>query len=254
MALDSATLQEYMAIAKKAALAGGKAILEIYHSNAWDVRAKKDETPLTAADEAAHTVIMQHLAATELPVLSEEGSNIPYETRKAWPYFWMVDPLDGTKEFIKKNGEFTVNIALIHEHKAIAGVLYAPVLNVLYYADPYTGAWKIENGKESQLKIKADAAVKTVVASRSHLSEETSEFIAQYKGVNTLSMGSSLKFMLLAEGKAQIYPRFAPTMEWDTAAAQAILENAGGMVLKYPEMTALQYNREDMLNPWFIAK
>lgn len=247
-------IKKLTSLAKEASLSAGKAILEIYNSADFGVEIKGDNSPLTKADQAAHHVIVGYLEKTGLPILSEEGKDIPYEIRKDWEYFWMVDPLDGTKEFIKKNGEFTVNIALIHQGQAILGVVYAPVLEWLYWGNTEEGAWKKEGKSESfQLKKQEGNEVKTIVASRSHLSPETQEFIAQYPGVEVISMGSSLKFMLVAEGKAQIYPRFAPTMEWDTAAAQGVVEAMGGEVLVYPEKQALKYNREDMLNSWFTV-
>lgn len=248
-------IKELTKLAKEASLAAGKAILEIYNSADFGVEIKGDNSPLTKADQAAHHVIVGFLEETGLPILSEEGKDIPYEVRKNWEYFWMVDPLDGTKEFIKKNGEFTVNIALIHQGKPIMGVVYAPVLEWLYWGNQEEGAWKQEgNENPFQLKKQEKTEVKTIVASRSHLSPETQEFIDQYPGVEVISMGSSLKFMLVAEGKAQIYPRFAPTMEWDTAAAQGVIEAIGGSVKIYPELEALQYNREEMLNSWFLVK
>jgi 3'(2'), 5'-bisphosphate nucleotidase len=166
----------------------------------------------------------------------------------------MVDPLDGTKEFIKRNGEFTVNIALIHRERPILGVLYAPVLQWLYWGSAAAGAWKQEGSNEAfQMKKEHSKEVKTIVASRSHLSQETQAFIEQYPGVEVISMGSSLKFMLVAEGKAQVYPRFAPTMEWDTAAGQAICEYAGLEVIDWGTKENMLYNREKLLNNWFLV-
>lgn len=242
-------------LTKDASLVAGRAILEVYHSADFGVEVKSDASPLTQADKAAHRIIIEHLDKTGLPILSEEGRSVPYSERKDWEYFWMVDPLDGTKEFIKRNGEFTVNIALIHNRRPILGVVYAPVLDLLYWGNKEEGAWRQEDEKQAiQIKVDSLGQVNTIVASRSHLSPETQQFISRYLGANIISMGSSLKFMLVAEGKAQLYPRFAPTMEWDTAAAQAILEAAGGEVLKYPEKEPLDYNRENMLNGWFVAK
>ncbi|SHO59409.1 3'(2'),5'-bisphosphate nucleotidase CysQ [Algoriphagus zhangzhouensis] len=247
-------IKKLTSLAKEASLAAGKAILEIYNSADFGVEIKGDNSPLTKADQAAHQVIVKYLEETGLPILSEEGKDIPYKVRKDWEYFWMVDPLDGTKEFIKKNGEFTVNIALIHQGKPIMGVVYAPVLEWLYWGNQEEGAWKQEgNENPIQLKKQEDTEVKTIVASRSHLSPETQEFIDQYPGVEVISMGSSLKFMLIAEGKSQIYPRFAPTMEWDTAAAQGVILANKGMVLQFPSKIELGYNKENLLNPWFIV-
>ncbi|RPA66582.1 3'(2'),5'-bisphosphate nucleotidase [Cyclobacteriaceae bacterium YHN15] len=248
-------LQNLTSLAKSASLEAGRAILSIYHSFDLGVAYKKDDSPLTKADLLAHEVIIKHLQETGLPILSEEGADIPYETRRHWYYYWLVDPLDGTKEFIKKNGEFTVNIALIHNQQAILGVVYAPVLDCLYWGNTEDGAWKQEgNQAPIQLKNSDSEEVNTIVASRSHLSPETEEFIAQYSDAETISMGSSLKFMLVAENKAQLYPRFAPTMEWDTAAAQAIAEASGRQVLTYPDLEPMKYNREEMRNGWFLVK
>jgi 3'(2'), 5'-bisphosphate nucleotidase len=248
-------IQELSQIAQSTALEAGRVILSIYHSYDLGVEFKEDDSPLTKADMAAHEVIVKYLKETGIPVLSEEGAGVPYATRINWDYYWLVDPLDGTKEFIKKNGEFTVNIALIHQQKAILGVVYAPVLGWLYWGNTAEGAWKqAGEGSPMRLKVTSNAPVKTIIASRSHLSEETKEFMAQYPDAETISMGSSLKFMLVAEDSAQVYPRFAPTMEWDTAAAQAIVEAAGRQVLTYPELKAMKYNREEMLNGWFVVR
>lgn len=247
-------LINHVILAKKAALAAGVEILKIYQSSDFGVEIKSDDSPLTKADQAANEVIVSYLQKTGFPVLSEEGKNIPYVERKDWDYFWMVDPLDGTKEFIKKNGEFTVNIALIHDGQPIMGVVYAPVLEWLYWGNKTEGAWKQEgNGAIVKLENPESTEVKTIVASRSHLSPETQAFIDQYPGVEVISMGSSLKFMLVAEGKAQVYPRFAPTMEWDTAASQAIVEAANLNVLIYPEMEKMVYNKEKLLNNSFLV-
>jgi 3'(2'), 5'-bisphosphate nucleotidase len=247
-------LEKYTLLAKEAALAAGQEILKIYESADFGVEIKEDDSPLTKADQAAHNVIVSFLGKTGLPILSEEGKAIPYDTRKNWEYFWMVDPLDGTKEFIKRNGEFTVNIALIHRERPILGVLYAPVLQWLYWGSAAAGAWKQEGSNEAfQMKKEHSKEVKTIVASRSHLSQETQAFIEQYPGVEVISMGSSLKFMLVAEGKAQVYPRFAPTMEWDTAAGQAICEYAGLEVIDWGTKENMLYNREELLNNWFLV-
>lgn len=247
-------IKQLTSLAKEASIEAGKAILNIYNSADFGVEMKGDNSPLTKVDQAAHYVIVSYLEKTGLPILSEEGRDIPYEERKNWEYFWMVDPLDGTKEFIKKNGEFTVNIALIHQGVPVLGVVYAPVLGWLYWGNEEEGAWKLEsNSKALKLEKPAASDVKTIVASRSHLSHETQDFIDQYPGVEVISMGSSLKFMLVAEGKAQVYPRFAPTMEWDTAAAHGVILAKGGEVLRWPEKTPIVYNKENLLNPWFIC-
>ncbi|KPQ08607.1 MAG: 3'(2'), 5'-bisphosphate nucleotidase CysQ [Algoriphagus marincola HL-49] len=247
-------LKNLTSLAKQAAFTAGKKILEVYDSADFGVEMKGDDSPLTKADQAAHEVIVSYLEKTGIPVLSEEGRNIPYEIRKSWDYFWMVDPLDGTKEFIKKNGEFTVNIALIHQGIPVIGVVYSPVLEWMYWGNGEEGAWKQERGDQPVALEKAEKSeVKTIVASRSHLSPETRSFIDQYPGAEVISMGSSLKFLLVAEGKAQVYPRFAPTMEWDTAAAHGVILAKGGEVLQWPEKTPLKYNKENLLNPWFIC-
>ena len=241
-------------IAKEASLHAGKAILAIYKQEDFGLEVKEDQSPLTLADKAAHEVIMEHLAATGLPVLSEEGKSIPYEERKNWEYFWMVDPLDGTKEFVKRNGEFTVNIALIYREEPIIGVVYAPVLNWLYWGNIQEGAWKQEGGDDPlELVIPTDNDIQSIVASRSHLSPETQEFIDRYPGAEVISMGSSLKFMLVAENKAQVYPRFAPTMEWDTAAAHGVLRALNVPVNQRPGNRRLTYNKANLLNPHFVC-
>jgi 3'(2'), 5'-bisphosphate nucleotidase len=241
-------------IAKEASLQAGDAILSIYQQEDIGLEVKDDQSPLTLADKAAHEVIMEHLAATGLPVLSEEGKSIPYDERKNWEYFWMVDPLDGTKEFVKRNGEFTVNIALIYREEPIIGVVYAPVLGWLYWGNELEGSWKQESGKDPvQLAIPSENNIQAIVASRSHLSPETQEFIDQYPGAEVISMGSSLKFMLVAENKAQIYPRFAPTMEWDTAAAHGVLRALKVPVNQRPGDSRLTYNKANLLNPYFVC-
>lgn len=249
-------LHELLEIAKKAALAAGTEILRIYESGDFAIEAKSDDSPLTLADKAAHEIIMSYLVETEIPVLSEEGRDIAYEERAKWEYFWMVDPLDGTKEFIKKNGEFTVNIALIHKEESILGVVFPPVLGELYWALKGLGAFKevnyvVESLSTSKKKM-TESGLK-VVASRSHMSPETETFVSQLQKPEIVSKGSSLKFLLVASGQADVYPRFGPTMEWDTAAAHAIVSEAGGSVVQEDEITPLQYNKTNLLNPNFIV-
>jgi 3'(2'), 5'-bisphosphate nucleotidase len=250
-------LSQLLDLAKTAALEGGKAILKIYETADFGVEAKSDNSPLTLADKAAHQAIVRYLETSGLPILSEEGKNVPYEERSQWEYFWLVDPLDGTKEFIKRNGEFTVNIALIHKGRAIAGVVYVPVLGKMYYALQGQGAFRqIDNQIESlhtQAKHQAGATNLKIVASRSHSNQETEDFIAQYPDAELVSMGSSLKFILVAEGAANVYPRIAPTMEWDTAAAQIVVEEAGGKVMQFAENQPVVYNKENLLNPYFVV-
>ncbi|MBX7241045.1 MAG: 3'(2'),5'-bisphosphate nucleotidase CysQ [Bacteroidia bacterium] len=243
--------------------AAGQAILEVYNSQPGGetvtIAYKPDESPLTMADKAAHTVISSRLNALfpEIPVLSEEGKSVPYVTRKNWKSFWMVDPLDGTREFIKRNGEFTVNIALIEEGKPVLGVIYVPVLNQTFYASLNEGAF-MKNASGQVMRMKANPFSETldnpvIVSSRSHLSAETEAFIARFNNPELISMGSSLKFMLVASGKADVYPRFAPTMEWDTAAAQIIVEEAGGKVVIADTDFPLTYNKENLTNPFFCV-
>lgn len=255
-------------IAQTAMLAG-KAILEIYNTD-FDVEKKSDQSPLTAADKAAHEVIVEGLTSTQLPVLSEEGKNIVFEERNQWEAFWMVDPLDGTKEFIKRNGEFTVNIALIENHVPTIGVVYVPVKDTLYLGGENTGAYKIDDFSKAIMdgfavslspKNKLPKQYKrpyTLVGSRSHMSEETKSFFDQVrkdKGeVDIISVGSSLKLCMVAEGKADEYPRFAPTMEWDTAAGHAVVLAMGGQVINWTKQEPLAYNKENLLNDWFLVK
>lgn len=248
-------LQVLTEVARRAALDAGKKILEIYQTSDVGVAYKKDDSPLTLADQAAHTVIMERLFDTGIPVLSEEGKDIPYAERSEWDYFWMVDPLDGTKEFIRKNGEFTVNIALIHQGQPILGVVYAPVLGWLYWGSGDQGAWKqVEGAAPERLTLPKRSQVETIVASRSHLNEETQAFLDRFPDANVVSMGSSLKFLLVAEDKAQVYPRFAPTMEWDTAAAHGVLKALGAeVVLAANGVEPLRYNKQELLNPYFIC-
>ncbi len=250
-----------------AALKGGEEILKVYNSD-FEVETKGDKSPLTEADKRAHLAIMDKLEATGLPVLSEEGKQMDYAQRRGWKQFWMVDPLDGTKEFIKRNGEFTVNIALIEDGKATMGVIYVPVTKDLYFSDKL--AYKIENFDQpvtsvntlltsaDQLPLEQTRNNYVVVASRSHMSEETEGFINEQKEnhmkVDILSKGSSLKLCMVAEGAANAYPRFAPTMEWDTAAGQAIAIASGAKVIDWQTKEAVKYNKENLLNPWFLVE
>lgn len=264
---------EYLSIAIRAAIEAGKSIMDIYtEPNAdFGIEQKKDNSPLTRADKAAHLVIIDALSATPFPVLSEEGKEIPFKERSAWKTLWIVDPLDGTKEFIKRNGEFTVNIALVEKGIPVLGVIYVPCRKELYYASDDAGAFKVTGiDYEKQIsyqEIKQQAEClplpdshedTVVVASRSHLTEETSAFIEdlrkQGKPVTMISSGSSLKICLVAEGAADVYPRFAPTMEWDTAAGHAIARAAGFDIWHIDGNSPLSYNKEDLLNPWFIVR
>jgi len=256
--LNKINTQDVVALAKKA----GQAIMEIYQKD-FDIEFKADESPLTEADKAAHNIIEQGLKEldsknnTAIPLLSEEGKDIPYSTRKNWEYFWMVDPVDGTKEFIKKNGEFTVNIALIHQGVPVLGVVYAPALNQMYWAKQGEGAFK--DGDKLPLKPAEQRQTYKVVASRSHMSDETKTFIDEIetpKSKELIAIGSSLKICLVAEGEADIYPRLGPTMEWDTAAAHAVVLEAGANVFVHQQAKTaneLVYNKEDLLNPFFVV-
>jgi len=259
--LDQIDIQDIVKIAKDA----GKAIMKIYNQN-FDVEYKKDSSPLTIADINANQIIVTALnqlpvnsfLQQNIPILSEEGRNVPYDERKNWEYFWMIDPLDGTKEFVKKNGEFTINIALIYKRAPVLGVVYSPVLNVCYWAKKGEGAFK--DGKKLPLKINGQKDVYKIVASRSHMSSETKDFIEAIdtdKEKVIISIGSSLKICLVAEGEANIYPRLGPTMEWDTAAAHAIVNESDGLFNKYIDKDVYQkhlYNKENLLNDWFVVK
>ena len=248
-------IEQYLDTVLDTVIDAGKAILEVYSTNDFEVDFKSDQSPLTKADKAAHQCIVKGLMKTGLPILSEEGKEIPYDERKDWSYFWIVDPLDGTKEFVKRNGEFTVNVALIKRNKPIFGAVYAPVLDKLYFGGEGVTPKMVDSGISSELPIKREnkQGVIRIVASRSHLNDDTKTFLKEYPDADILSMGSSLKFMLLAEGKADIYPRFAPTMEWDTAAAHAIIETLGYTIHHYDDKQPLLYNKESLLNPYFLV-
>ncbi|MDJ0805669.1 MAG: 3'(2'),5'-bisphosphate nucleotidase CysQ [Gammaproteobacteria bacterium] len=234
----------------------GAAILEIYNTE-FNVTDKADKTPLTEADLAAHNIIVSTLEklTPEIPVLSEESCQIPYETRQAWQRYWLIDPLDGTKEFIKRNGEFTVNIALIEDQQPTLGVIYAPVIDKLYYGVVGDGAWMSEAGADLQpiSVVKQRRNPARVAGSRSHAGESLQKFLANLGEYELVSMGSSLKSCLVAEGKADLYPRLGLTSEWDTGAAQAIVEAAGGKLTEL-DMQPLRYNtKESLLNPYFFV-
>jgi len=256
--LDQIDIQDIVKIAKDA----GMAIMEIYNQD-FGVEFKSDNTPLTIADRKANEIIVTALnqlpvnsfLQQNIPILSEEGRNVPYDERKNWEYFWLIDPLDGTKEFVKKNGEFTINIALIHKDAPVLGVVYSPVLNVCYWAKSNEGAFK--DGKKLPLKTKKQRDVYKIVASRSHMSNETKDFIEAIdtdKEKVIISIGSSLKICLVAEGEANIYPRLGPTMEWDTAAAHAIVNESDGLFNRYIDNSAHLYNKKNLLNDWFVVK
>lgn len=242
----------------------GAAILEVYKQD-FEVFSKEDASPLTMADKNANDIIVAGLKKyyPEIPIISEENKQVPYEERKNWSKFWLVDPLDGTKEFIKKNDEFTVNIALIENGAPVAGVVYLPVNKVSYYGIVGEGSYKkLADGSLEQLPKNPvhyqDKDEILVVASRSHMSDEVVQFIDELKAagktVDFVSAGSSLKFCLVAEGTADVYPRLGPTMEWDTGAAHAVALGAGRNVLRADTRQPLTYNKENLLNPWFIVE
>lgn len=257
-------------IAIEAAIEAGKAIMSIYRSGVFEVEMKIDKSPLTLADKAAHQIIEKHLIKTNIPILSEEGKLNCYDERKSWPKLWIVDPLDGTKEFVKKTGEFTVNIALIENNYPVLGVVFVPAIGILYYGNTEDGAfkvildrdwedqtkgWKIEN--KNKLPILQNNEVLQIVASVSHLSKETETFAnllkEKYGNTEFVSIGSSLKICKVAEGSADIYPRLGPTMEWDTAAGQAVAESAGAKFVNWKTQSRFDYNRPILLNDWFVV-
>jgi 3'(2'), 5'-bisphosphate nucleotidase len=275
-------------------LAGGE-ILSVYNT-AFEVEYKKDESPLTLADKKSHEIIKKELEThfPRIPILSEEGKDIPYEDRKDWVFYWVVDPLDGTKEFVKRNGEFTVNIALMHRNRPVLGIIYIPVSGDFYYSLQNKGAYRLDGGgpvKELPELKSADAhagplkdiyavfdeivsaSVRlpvsrnrakgigteslNVIVSRSHMTDDTEAFLdklrKKFKNIESISIGSSMKLCAIAEGRADVYPRFAPTMEWDTAAGQAIIEQSGGFFAKAGTLESFEYNKKSLVNPWFIA-
>ncbi|MFP4226080.1 MAG: 3'(2'),5'-bisphosphate nucleotidase CysQ [Desulfobacterales bacterium] len=264
---------EYLPVMIKSAVSAGIAALDVYNQD-FSVIEKSDHSPLTLADTRSHEIISQALEPTDIPVLSEEGKDIAYKDRKDWERLWIVDPLDGTKEFVKRNGEFTINIALVENHIAVMGVIYVPVLFLLYFGAFDRGAhrMKIETPEAVKTDTDVDRLMDTaarleveidpsrtykIVGSRSHLTPEVEAFVEEKKGiygdVEFVSAGSSLKFCQIAEGKADIYPRLGPTMEWDTAAGQVIAETAGARVYRHDTGEPLRYNKQDLKNPWFIV-
>ncbi len=241
---------------EQTAIKAGQAILEIYQSADFGIEIKSDDSPLTKADLAAHEIIVADLQkiTPDVPVLSEESTKTPYSTRKQWNKYWLVDPLDGTKEFIKRNGEFTVNIALIEKGLPILSVIYVPVKDITYSAAKGYGAFKKEDGNRFQIYTKKPARKKPiVVGSRSHISQDVVDYLEKLGEHKLISMGSSLKFCLVAEGKADLYPRLGLTREWDTAAAQCIVEQAGGRVVTLDNQTLLYNTKDNLLNPYFIV-
>lgn len=256
-------------IAIEAALMAGHEILAVYESGDFSVEAKADGSPLTRADKLAHAKIAAKLEKTGVPILSEEGRTIPFAERAAWGRLWIVDPLDGTKEFISCNGEFTVNIALVENGTPVLGIIYVPDLHELFYGVVDQGAWKVEGANRFDnigellatailLPLKHDATTYRVAVSRSHMNERTISFIdslrEEHPGLEIMQLGSSLKFCMAASGEADIYPRFGPTMEWDTAAGHAIALAAGKRMEKADDEGEITYNKENLLNPYFIVR
>lgn len=282
--------REFIISALRAALNAGEAILEVYRKPSFEKEYKADMSPVTEADHAAHAIIQRELENTGLPVLSEEGKEIRFEERSRWEKFWLVDPLDGTKEFIKKNGDFTVNIALIRSHQPVLGILYAPLHDIMYFSVPGQGAYRLgsfagimrdalaagfsnteaaETGpgedvldsllkKAQRLPLQTDRETFTVVASRSHRNMQTNRYIRvlekSHNRIEIISRGSALKFCLVAEGSADVYPRFGPTWEWDTGAGHAIALEAGCHVTLHDSDDPLVYNKENLLNPYFMVR
>ena len=256
-----------------AAIAAGDAALAVYEQD-FAVEEKADHSPLTLADRRSHEIIASALKKTEIPVLSEEGRDIPHAERQNWPALWIVDPLDGTKEFVNKNGEFTVNIALVRADRPVLGVIFVPVTGMLYFAADGIGAYsalraRIPAGYEENLAVLMGSADRlpleralerpfTIMGSRSHPTPELAAYVEELKkqhpGADFISAGSSLKFCRVAEGAADIYPRMGPTMEWDTAAGQAIAEMAGAVVHDWNTEKPLAYNKPELTNPWFVVK
>ncbi|MEE2953728.1 MAG: 3'(2'),5'-bisphosphate nucleotidase CysQ [Bacteroidota bacterium] len=260
--------KELLLKAINASISGGHAIMEIYNSD-FSVEYKEDNSPLTLADKNCNAIIEKELKETVIPIISEEGAKIPYKKRKHWEYCWIVDPLDGTKEFVKRNGEFTVNIALIHNGSPIMGVIFVPEKEKLYYSLEGLGSFKVITNtlvdnldsliiKSTSLPIRSEKKRYTMVGSRSHMSNKTEEFFnlkkSKYPDIDIIIIGSSLKLCMVAEGKADSYPRYAPTMEWDTAAGHAIVKTAGFSVLQYNTNKEVVYNKENLLNPWFLVE
>lgn len=264
------TINKNLKIAIKASLKAGIEIMNIYESGDFNIELKGDDSPLTQADKNANDVINSCLIPTQIPIISEENKQIDYSTRKNWETCWIVDPVDGTKEFIKRNGEFTVNIALVTNGMPVLGVIYVPVSKTLYYSDNKEGkSYKaqlfshdisLEELFELSEELNPESSENNlirIVGSRSHMSQETLDYVSELKSegneIEIVSKGSSLKFCLVAEGNADVYPRFAPTMEWDTAAGQAICNAIGIDVISNQTQKTLMYNKENLLNPWFLV-
>ena len=271
MFVNDTQLKKYLLLAVRASMMAASAIMAVYSRADFNVDMKSDNSPLTDADRKAHEIIVDALRRSPIPILSEEGRHIPYAERKGWDQLWIVDPLDGTKEFIKRNGEFTVNIALIQDKAPVFGVIYAPVLKRLYFGGRDIGAYActremedlpdrlddlIKNCEKLPLKVSRSSYV--IMGSRSHATPELEAFVEkkrnEIEAVEFISAGSSLKICRVAEGAADVYPRLGPTMEWDTAAGQGIAEGAGRRVTIWETDKRLTYNRENLLNPWFLVQ
>jgi 3'(2'), 5'-bisphosphate nucleotidase len=273
--------EDLLLTAIKASIRAGLATLEVYQTD-LQVEAKADQSPLTVADTRSHAIIVRHLAGTLIPILSEEGKTIPYAERRSWPRLWIVDPLDGTKEFIKGREEFTINIALVDDRRPTLGAIYVPVKNVLYFGRLEDGSYRLDDGQALADLARADAAGHArgaieqlkarstrlpldlgahtpfvIVGSRSHATPELHAYVDRMRRelgeVTFVSAGSSLKYCLVAEGRADVYPRLGPTMEWDTAAGQVIAEAAGATLTRHDTGGPMTYNKEDLLNPWHVA-
>jgi 3'(2'), 5'-bisphosphate nucleotidase len=255
MPLNQSVLEKFRTDVLTAVLEAGQKVMEIYNKG-FEVTEKEDESPVTSADLASNRLIIKSLKrlSPSLPSLSEESAHQPFSIRSQWPAYWLIDPLDGTKEFIKHNGEFTVNVALIREKKPVLGVVYAPALGLVYYAVEGEGAFKVDRGKHVPIHVRPlRAGQPTILGSRSHLSTRFDAYLDQVGDHDLIRIGSSIKFCLIAEGEADLYPRFGPTSEWDTAAGQCILETAGGRVTDM-KMRPLLYNTKASLeNPNFFA-
>ena len=251
---------DFINVALDAAVLAGEKIMEVYNASEYiDFESKNDNSPLTIADKKSHDTIVSMLKKTGTHIISEESESIDYKIRKKWKEYWLIDPLDGTKEFIKKNGEFTVNIALIKNNSPFIGIVYCPVKKILYWNDSNKNVFKKIIGKEKKQlnkRKKIDQVKKNlrVIVSRSHLNEDTTQYIKKLNDPQLISCGSSLKFLYIADNKADIYPRFGPTMEWDTAAAHSILKALDIMVTNLEDKRELSYNKKNLLNPYFLIK
>ena len=271
----STDLQRNLAVALRASLIAGDAVMRVYSTD-FEVNLKSDQSPITEADRQSHGILLAQLNKA-IPLLSEEGSKIAYEERKDWGTYWLIDPLDGTKEFVKRNGEFTINVALIEQCSPIAGIVYVPAKGILYFGARGFGSYRVSGAAVDKIKESADVLKSAlvpavplpfarnpeppekikVVQSVSHVSEKEEDFIAglraKFGSIDTASAGSSLKFCLVAEGSADLYPRFGPTMEWDTAAGQCIAESSGCEVLDLEDVSPVRYNKPVLRNSAFMV-